>query len=85
MNLLNISCKKATYLVSKKEQGHINLFDRFTLRIHLSICSLCKRFEKQTGLIINHAKHNHTKEKLPNEVKERIVKKIVDSNYLDMR
>ena len=81
MSLLNISCKKATYLISKKEQGHINLFDRFTLRIHLSICSLCKRFEQQTGLIIKHAKHTHSEEKLSEEVKERIVKEIVDSNY----
>lgn len=82
MNLLNISCKKATYLVSKKEQGRINLFDKFTLRIHLSICSLCKRFEKQTGLIIKNAKHNHIEEKLSDEVKERIKREILDMyNY----
>ena len=77
MSLLNISCKKATYLVSKKEQGFINLFDRFTLAIHLGICSLCKRFEQQTGLIIKHAKHTHTEEKLSEEVKERIVSRII--------
>jgi hypothetical protein len=73
MNLLNISCKKATYLVSKKEQGRINLFDRLTLRIHLSICSLCKKFDQQTGFIVRNAKHNHSEEKLSEEVKERIV------------
>lgn len=78
MSLLNISCKKATYLISKKEQGKINLFDRVTLSMHLSICSLCKLFEEQTGLIIRNTKHTHTEEKLPEEVKERIVEKILE-------
>ena len=72
MNLLNISCKKATYLVSKKEQGKIRLFDRITLQIHLGICSLCKRFEQQSGFMIKNTKHTHTDEKLSEEVKERI-------------
>ncbi len=79
MSLLNISCKKATYLVSKKEQGRINLFDRVTLRMHLTICSLCKRFEQQTGFIIKNAKHIHPEEKLAEEVKERIVERIKES------
>ena len=76
MSLLNISCKKATYLISKKEQGRINMFDRITLQMHLGICSLCKRFEKQTGFIIKNTKHTHTEEKLSEEVKERIKKVI---------
>jgi len=78
MSLLNISCKKATYLVSKKEQGKINLFDRITLRIHLGICSLCKRFEQQIGFIISNTKHTRIEEKLSEEVKERIKKVISD-------
>jgi hypothetical protein len=80
MSLLNISCKKATYLVSKKEQGRINLFDRITLQMHLGICSLCKRFEQQTGFIIKNTKHTHTEEKLSDEVKDRI-KEALDSGY----
>ena len=76
MGLLNISCKKATFLISKKEQGRINLFDRITLRMHLTICSLCKRFEQQTGLIVRNARHAHVDEKLSEEVKERIVERI---------
>ena len=77
MSLLNISCKKATYLISKKEQGKISLL---TLWLHLGICSLCKRFEKQTGFIIKQAKHTHTEEKLSEEAKERI-SKVLDSSY----
>ena len=76
MSLLNISCKKATYLISKKEQGAIGLFERITLMIHLGICSLCKRFEQQTGFIIRNAKHEHGEEKLPEEVKLKIVEKL---------
>ena len=80
MNLLNISCKKATYLVSKKEQGKIRLFDRITLQIHLGICGVCKRFEQQSGFMIKNTKHTHTDEKLSEEVKERI-KDALDSSY----
>ena len=80
MSLLNISCKKATYLVSKKEQGEINLFDRFTLKLHLGICTLCKRFEQQTGFIIQNTKHTHLEEKLSKEVKVRIKEAIDSSN-----
>ncbi|MFP5042514.1 hypothetical protein [Parasediminibacterium sp. JCM 36343] len=74
MNVVNISCKKATFLISKKEEkGKITLWERFTLRMHLSICSLCKRFELQTGFIGRNAKHNHADEKLPQGVKTRII------------
>ena len=76
MNVLNISCKKATYLVSKKEQGKINFFDRVTLQIHLKICSLCRRFEEQTGFIIKNTNHNHLEEKLSEETKTRIIENI---------
>jgi len=78
MSVLNISCKKATYLVSKKEQGKINIFDRIALKVHFKICDLCKRFEEQTVFIVKNAKHQETEEKLSEEVKTRIVEKIVE-------
>ncbi|MES2373899.1 MAG: hypothetical protein V4557_15070 [Bacteroidota bacterium] len=51
MNLLHTSCKKATYLVSKKEENKLTWLESIRLRSHLSICSLCRKFESQTYLI----------------------------------
>ena len=76
MRLLNISCKKATYLVSKKEQKRINLFDRIKLLIHLSICVLCRRFEKQSNLIIKNVTLTSADEKLSDEAKDRIIESL---------
>ena len=59
MNPLNISCKKATYLVSKKEENRLSWLEKWQLRGHLTICSLCRRFEQQTGFIGRMVKHTH--------------------------
>lgn len=44
-----ITCKQATMLISKKEEGRLSLLQRIQLYQHLWICSLCRLFEKQTG------------------------------------
>lgn len=72
--LVNISCKKATYLISQKEQKAIGFFDSIKLRLHLGICSACRLFEKQSFFIKINAKHNHEHldATLSNEAKEKI-------------
>jgi len=72
MNFFNISCKKATYLVSKKEEGKLSWLEKIQLRGHLTICSLCRKFEMQTGWIGKHAGHVHVEAVLPEESKERM-------------
>ncbi len=69
-----ISCKKATYLLSKKEENRLSWIERWQLRGHLSICSFCRKFEQQTGWIILNAKHlhEHNPVRLSQEVKEKI-------------
>ena len=56
MELLHTSCKKATWLVSKKEERKLTWLESIRLRGHLSICSLCRKFESQTGFIARMAK-----------------------------
>lgn len=51
-----ISCKEATYLISKKEEGKLTLAERLKLSIHLMLCSICRAFEKQSEFIGHHAK-----------------------------
>ena len=72
MKLLMISCKKATYLLSKKEENKLSWLEKIQLRSHLTICSLCRKFEEQTGIIIRHTSHTHIDAVLRTEVKEKI-------------
>lgn len=52
-----ISCKEATYLISKKEEGKLTLAERLKLSVHLAICGICRAFEKQSEFIAHHATH----------------------------
>ena len=73
---LHISCKKATYLISKKEQHQIGFYENIVLQLHLGICSVCKRFKEQTTFIIKHSHHHSADHTLSKETKERIINEI---------
>jgi len=45
------NCKKATYLIDKKEMGAITLREHIELRIHLIGCSFCRLYGKQSRAI----------------------------------
>ena len=47
------NCKQATLLALKKEEGKISIAERVKLFYHLSYCSYCRNFVKQSS-IINH-------------------------------
>ncbi|MFC3561118.1 hypothetical protein [Pedobacter jamesrossensis] len=49
---IQYNCKKATFLIEKKQIGKITLREKIELSIHLAGCSICKTFEKQS-LVIN--------------------------------
>ncbi len=72
LKFLVLSCKEATYLVSKKEENKLSWIEKIKLRSHLSICSLCKRFEQQTGFIILNTKHTDSNAVLSMEAKEKM-------------
>jgi hypothetical protein len=42
-----ISCKDASRLVSLKEDARLSLWQRVTLRLHLSVCAACSLAERQ--------------------------------------
>jgi hypothetical protein len=44
---LKRSCKEITALVVAREDRHLGLADRLALRIHMTICDACPRFERQ--------------------------------------
>lgn len=45
------NCKKATFLIDKKEMGRISLREHIELRIHLVGCSFCRLYGKQSRAI----------------------------------
>jgi hypothetical protein len=44
-------CHHATYLIEKGQHTPLSLKDRITLLIHLSACSVCRLFRRQSRLI----------------------------------
>ena len=42
-----ISCKQATYLHEKKEEGRLDGAEQFGLWVHLLYCKFCRLFIKQ--------------------------------------
>lgn len=72
MKYMMINCKEATFLMAKKEEGKLSLIGRIKLSVHTSMCSLCKKFEKQTIRIGKESRHVHAEDNLPVFAKERI-------------
>lgn len=76
MKRIMITCKEATLSIVKKEEGKINLYDRFRLFVHLVICQFCKLFEKQSKLLSKSLFEQESKESLTDEEKAEIEKKL---------
>jgi len=74
MGLFTISCKKATYLVSKKEEGKLNWIESIQLRSHMAICNLCRLFEQQSNFIAKQAKQVDENASLTEHQKIKIIK-----------
>lgn len=44
-------CRKATFLIEKKQLSSLTLREKWELRIHLAGCSICRIFEQQSKMI----------------------------------
>jgi hypothetical protein len=69
---LMINCKEATLLIEKKQEKQISVLDRIKLLLHLMICELCRRFQKQSKLISDSASHIETHHTLTKEQEEKL-------------
>ncbi len=54
----NISCKKASFLISKKQETSISVWQHLQLAVHLITCNTCTMFKKQTDFIVNFLSKN---------------------------
>lgn len=45
--IMTTSCKHASSLLSKSQDGPLTLAERLSLRLHLCICRYCRRYRRQ--------------------------------------
>jgi hypothetical protein len=78
MKRLILTCKKATYFISLKEEGRLTFIQRIQLRIHIAVCVFCRLFEKQAAFFTKNAVHlqDHCPAPLSREAKESMRKVI---------
>ena len=74
MKYLIISCKEATFLTAKNEEGKLSFLQRIKLTFHTSMCTYCKRFEKQSSEIGKKSRHIQAEDPLPDLTREKIEK-----------
>ncbi len=46
-----MKCSHATKLLSEAEERQLSRRERFSLRFHILVCTACRRFQKQLGLL----------------------------------
>lgn len=73
------SCKKASRLVSEALERDLSRGERFSLRFHLCICNMCRRYRKQTRFLQEAGRElretletSDSEERLSPQVRERI-------------
>ena len=85
MDLIVLSCYKATFLIEKSYDKPLSFIDKLQLSIHLKICDKCAGFQKQSLLIENVLKHNSIDYSNPSNFKlsdasKTRIQKVIDEN-----
>lgn len=63
MNILLLSCLKATELIEKKLHFKLSFTERLQLSMHKIVCEACSNYEKQSILIEKSISHDINAEK----------------------
>lgn len=72
------SCKDISALVSQGMDTQLPVMKRFSIRLHVSMCSLCRRYEKQLHMLREGTTHyanpdeNEVEESLSPEAVQRL-------------
>lgn len=73
-----ISCKKATYLVSKQQEAELTAKESTQLFVHLFVCDVCKLFKTQTNQILNLLKQKKQEQHILNDNAKQKIKIKID-------
>jgi anti-sigma factor RsiW len=68
MNVLMLSCKKASALIDKKAETKLSIKENIQLHLHTSMCDACTAYMKQSKMIsdaLHKHLHNHEDEVTP--------------------
>ena len=79
MNILLLSCLKATELIEKNLHFRLTLVEKSQLKVHKMMCDACKRYDSQSHIIENsmkHQEHRDPKDLEVEQLKVNIRKKI---------
>lgn len=87
MNILMLSCRKATELMEKRLHTRLRSIEKFQLFMHSQMCDACRSYEKQNhfmdDMLRNQSKTSYqpksSLKKLPDEVKSKIIKELNSS------
>lgn len=80
MSKMMLSCKKATELIEKQWVVRLSMQENIQLKIHTTMCSACKEYQKQSEIIERVLERMNTKANftttLAPEIKEKIIKEL---------
>ena len=51
-----LNCRQATQLLSERQDRPLNLNEKLSLNVHISLCTACRRFGKQVEQLSDLAK-----------------------------
>lgn len=83
MNIVVLSCQKATLLIEKGNSKPLSFMDKLQLNMHLKMCSKCADYQKQSVLIENILKSNHKNFSNPSNFKLSDTSKIRIQKAID--
>lgn len=83
MQILMLSCKKATFLIEKGNSKPLSFMDKLQLSMHLKMCSKCADYQKQSVLIERILKSNHVNASNPSNFKLSDTSKLRIQSVLD--
>lgn len=55
-----LSCQKASFLISKKQETKLSFVEEIRLKAHLSMCTMCTNFKIQTDVLTQNLKKKGT-------------------------
>lgn len=78
------NCRKATFLIEKREGNNLTAHEQMELKIHQAGCYICRLYEQQSLLINDMLDYlfshtNSTGVKLQVDYKKKLQKKIIEN------
>lgn len=83
MNILMLSCKKASELIDKKSVVNLSMKENVMLHMHTAMCDGCKAYQKQSKILdellkkhLQIADETQIPQIINNELKQQIISKL---------